>query len=240
MSYDERATHQQVYTVPPEPGDGAGPAPVTMEQPPYPAFSNDPTPDPIDDYVDDDEEWVSAAPKGLRVRVPTGLLLLLLFAAVGLWGGSILQKHRDKSTASSRAATAAAAFGAGTGRRGAGAAAAGTGGAAAGATGAAGGTGAAARAGTAGIVTDIQGSTIYLTDASGNLIKITTTPASTVRKTDSGTLADIKPGQTVIVTGAKAADGSTTARTITISPAGGGGFGGFGGGGGGGAAAGGG
>jgi len=83
--------------------------------------------------------------------------------------------------------------------------------------------------------TDIQGSTIYLTDAGGNLVKITTSAASTIRKTDPGTMADIKLGQTLIVTGAKAADGSTAARTLTISTAalgsGGGGFG-FGGGGG--------
>jgi hypothetical protein len=239
MTHDQPATNQQIYTVPPEPGD---PEAATVEQPPYPAFSNDPVPDPlpdpVDNYVDDDEEWVSAAPRGLRVRIPTGVLLLLLFAAVGLWGGSILQKHRDKSTAASRTTGAAAAFAAGTGRRAGAAAGAGAGAAGAAAGGTTGGTsagGAAARAGAlAGIVTDIQGSTIYLTDASGNLIKIITTPASTVRKTDTGTLADIKPGQTVLVTGAKAADGSTTARSITISPAGGGGFGGFGGGGGGG------
>jgi hypothetical protein len=36
----------------------------------------------------------------------------------------------------------------------------------------------------------------------------------------SGTLADLQPGQTVNVQGSKAADGSTTARSITIAPAG--------------------
>jgi hypothetical protein len=237
MTYEEPATKQQVSTVPPDDGHAA-----TSEQPAYQTFSpsHDGVSDPaanFDTYVDDDEEWVSEAPKGVRVRVATGVLLLALFAVAGLWGGSVVQKRHDKSTAATRTATGGAAF---AGRRSGAAAGAGGGAAAAGGgagAGAAGGTGAAggaaARAGaTAGIVTDIQGATIYLTDASGNLVKITTSAASTVRKTDAGTMSDIKPGQTLIVTGAKAADGSTAARTITISTAalGSGGGGGFGGG----------
>jgi hypothetical protein len=193
---------------------------------------SDPGDENVVEYVEDDEEWVSAAPKGLRVRVPTGVLLLLLFAAIGLWSGSILQKRHDKSTAATRTATAAATAGlGGAARRAAGQTGAGTGTGATGATGAPGGAGGTGlRGGTAGIVSDIQGSTIYLTDTSGNLIKITTTPASTIRKTATGTMADIKLGETLIVTGAKAADGSTAARSITISPGGlGGGAGGFGG-----------
>jgi hypothetical protein len=219
MTYNDPATREQISIAPPLPPDDGRTA------------ASQHVSDPVDDYVDDDEEWVSETPKGLRVRVPTGVLVLLLFAAIGLWGGSILQKHQDKSAAAtSRTASGAAGSGAAA-RRAAGGASTATGGAATGGGGGAGGAGAAARAGaTAGIVTDIQGSTIYLTDASGNLIKITTTPASTIRKTDPGTMADIKLGQSLIVTGAKAADGSTAARSITISTGGpGGGFGGFGG-----------
>ena len=174
-----------------------------------------------DSYLDDDDEWVSQAPRGWRVRGATGVLLLLLFAAAGFWGGSALQKHHDKSSGSTAAASAASRFAAFAGRGGTGTATGGrtSGGAAGGTT--AGGIGAGfARNGTAGIVTTIQGSTVYLTDSSGNLVKITTTPASTVTKTVSGTLADLQPGQTVVVQGSKAADGSTTARSITIAPAG--------------------
>src|SRR5580658_2533551 len=87
--------------------------------PSYPAFEAPPLPE--DDYIDDDEDWVTQAPKGLRIPALTGILLLILFAVSGFWGGAFLQKHHDKgkttTTASAFAAAAAArrAGGGGTG-----------------------------------------------------------------------------------------------------------------------------
>jgi hypothetical protein len=241
MSYNDPATEQL-----------SGPDSLsTAEQPAVTNLSAEPTaqheadaapagqspPQAEDAYLDDDDEWVSQAPKGWRVRGTTGILLLLLFAAAGFWGGSALQKHHDKSSGSTAAAAAASRFGALAGRSGTGTSTGGrTSGGAAGGAGTGGIGGGFARNGTVGIVTTIEGSTVYVTDSSGNLVKVTTNPSSTVTKTVSGTVGDLQPGQTVVVQGSKAADGSTTARSITIAPAGssfglGGRFGGGGGGG---------
>ncbi|HSS10701.1 MAG TPA: hypothetical protein VLL25_12500 [Acidimicrobiales bacterium] len=228
------AEHQTTAEQPAYGEFSVGPTATTTEQPVYDFSPDGPTPPEDDGYLDDDhEEWVNEAPKGLRVRGATGVLLLLLFAASGFWGGSVLQKHHDKSkgttsTASAIAAARAASGGRGTGAGGGSARSAGGTG-----TSGAGGGGGFARNGTIGIVTTIEGSTVYLTDNSGNLIKVTTTPSSAITKTVSGTLADLQPGQTVVVQGSKAADGSTTARSITIAGSGLSGLGGGGGGGGG-------
>jgi hypothetical protein len=174
-------------------------------------------PPPQDDYIaDDDEEWVTQAPKGLRIPPITGVLVLILFAVCGLWGGAVLQKHRDKSTQTTTGtgAAAAGATGAAAARRAAAAGGFGGFGGAAGAAGAAGG------GRTTGTVSDVEGSTVFLTDSSGNIVKINLAPATKITKTSSGTAADIQLGQTLIVSGAKGTDGSTSASTITISPAG--------------------
>jgi hypothetical protein len=243
MSYNDPATEQL----------GGPDALSTAEQPAVtgPSADGEPTaqheadPAPADQspsheedaYLDDDDEWVSQAPKGWRVRGTTGVLLLLLFAAAGFWGGSALQKHHDKSSGSTAAAAAASRFAAIAGRGGTGTSTGGrTSGGAAGGAGTGGTGGGFVRNGTVGIVTTVEGPIVYVTDSSGNLVKVTTNPSSTVTKTVSGTVGDLQPGQTVVVQGSKAADGSTTARSITIAPAGSGfGAGGrFGGGGGGG------
>jgi len=175
-----------------------------------------PLPPGDDEYLeDDDEEWVTQARKGLRVPAITGLLVLLLFAVIGFWGGAILQKHHDNKTATSRAAAALAS--ALTSRRGAAGATGGTG-----ATGGAGGAGAFGGGGagrTIGTVTDVEGSTVYVTNAAGSIVKVNLAPTTNITKTTPGTPADIALGSTVIVTGTAASDGSTTASAITLTPA---------------------
>src|ERR1700722_11641401 len=70
------------------------------------------TPDamPVDDAQWD---WPSRAAKpGMRVRVPTFVLVALLFAAGGLWGGAALQRsHGTGSPSSSAASSFASLFG---------------------------------------------------------------------------------------------------------------------------------
>jgi hypothetical protein len=195
------------------------------------------------DELDDEEDWipVDRRRKGLRVAVPTLVLALLVAAAGAFWGGAALEKHHAKTSTTSTAAAALAAlasrFGGTTGS--------GTSTSAGGA-----GTGGAAGAGanaTRGTLTDIQGSTIYLTDANGNLVKVTVTPSTTVSRSAKGSLGQLTIGDTVIVLGSKAADGSISATSVIASApgvtatggfrglgGGGGGTGGFGGGGGGG------
>jgi len=185
-------------------------------------------PTPI--YVDADDEDPEFEPRPRRrAHTLTYVIAGLALAAVGFYAGVLTQKHEDHGSTSS-AASALSAF---TGRR-AGATGTGTGtGAGAGATGggatATGGAGASRfGGGTAGTVKFIDGSNIYITDANGNVVKVLTNGASTITKTDPATTKDVAPGQTVIVRGSQNSDGSYTASSVTLAPAGStGGFGGF-------------
>ncbi|MEY2403877.1 MAG: hypothetical protein QOD38_1428, partial [Acidimicrobiaceae bacterium] len=51
---------------------------------------------------------------------------------------------------------------------------------------------------------------------SGNTVLVNTTAGSTVNKTVSGTIKSVHPGDSVTVTGTQNADGSYSARGITI------------------------
>ena len=142
-----------------------------------------------------------------RKKLPalTAALALAVAIALGLIGGVEAQKHWGAS--SSAAATGRPAGFAGFAGRGGGAP--GGGGGFAGLGGAAGG-------GTNGTVTLIKGSTLYVTDASGNTVQVKTTAGSTVKKTVSGTIKSVHPGDSVTVTGTQNSDGSYSASAITI------------------------
>ncbi len=99
-----------------------------------------------------------------------------------------------------------------------------SGGTSGGATGFGGGAGATGFGGfgggaTVGTVTLIKGSTLYVTDSSGNTVKVQTSPSSTVTKTVSGSIKTLLPGQTVTVLGTAAKNGTITARSISVSAA---------------------
>jgi hypothetical protein len=179
-----------------------------------PRFSDDELP-PDDSRGLGDEEWPAQTVKrGVHLRMPTAILLALLLAAGGLWGGSLLQKHQGGATG----ATALGAARAGFPR-----------------TGAAGATGTRAGAtssATTGTVTDIIGNTLYVTDSSGSLVKVTLSSSATVTRNAKSSLSALKPGDTVTVQGTTPKDGSMTASSVSAteagvtSTAGGGGFGG--------------
>lgn len=73
---------------------------------------------------------------------------------------------------------------------------------------------------TAGTVTAIKGSTLYVTDASGNTVKVKTSAASQVTKTVTGKVTDIKPGDTIVVRGSKGRNGVIAADSISLGGAG--------------------
>jgi hypothetical protein len=140
-----------------------------------------------------------------RKKLPalTAALALAVAIALGLIGGVEAQKHWGAS--SSAAAARPAGFPGFAGRAGGA-----RGGGFAGLGGGAGATG------PSGTVTLIKGSTLYVTDASGNTVLVKTTAASTVKKTVSGTIKSVHPGDAVTVTGTQNTDGSYSAGTITI------------------------
>ncbi len=71
-----------------------------------------------------------------------------------------------------------------------------------------------AGAGTVGQVKLIDGNNVYLTDAQGNTVKVITQPGLAVNVTKSGTIAELKAGDTIIVTGETNADGFIKASAI--------------------------
>jgi hypothetical protein len=143
-----------------------------------------------------------------RKKLPalTAALALAVAIAAGAIGGVEAQKHWG---ASSAVATPGAGFAARFGAR--------PGGAAGGFAGAGGFPGAGGAGGaTTGTVTLIKGSTLYVTDATGNTVLVHTSAASAVQKTVSGTLKTVHPGDAVTVTGSQNKDGSYSAQKITI------------------------
>ena len=59
-----------------------------------------------------------------------------------------------------------------------------------------------------------------MTNAEGNTVKVTTSPASTITKTVKADVHGIHPGETVVVRGAKGSDGAVSAESISVSAAG--------------------
>jgi hypothetical protein len=145
-----------------------------------------------------DEEWpAQTAKRGVHVRTPTAILLALLLAAAGLWGGSFLQKHNGSTPGATGVAAARAAFGR------------------------AGGAGSSANASaTTGTVTDIIGSTLYVTESSGSLVKVTLSSSATVTRNSKSSLSALKPGDTVTVQGTTPTNGSMTASSVSATAAG--------------------
>jgi len=153
-----------------------------------------------------DDEWPDRGPrKGLRLSVPTVALVGLLIAAGGIWGGAALQRGHGTSSASSSTASSFASLFAGRGASSTG-----------GATGTSGAFGAAAT----GTVTEVSGSTLYVTNSSGNLVKVTVGPSATVTRNAKSSLGALVAGDTVVVQGTKASNGSVTATSVSATGAG--------------------
>ncbi len=147
-----------------------------------------------------------------RLPILTAILVLAVAAGGAFIAGAEVQKHYGKSSSTTGGTGTASAFSAFASRLR-------TGGAGAGAGGGRGffAGGAGAGGGTAGTVTLIKGSSLYVTDSTGNTVLVHTSPASRVTRTVSGSVQTIHPGDTVTVTGVQAKNGSYTAAAITIA-----------------------
>ncbi|MEE4546660.1 hypothetical protein V2S66_32435 [Streptomyces sp. V4-01] len=186
-----------------------------------------------------------AAPPRRRLPWLTLALSACIVAAAAFAGGALVEKSHLRSTpgGTGRAGTFAGGaggaggrtfggFGAGGTRTGAGAGTgtgAGTGAAAGGAAGSGGAGGSGVTIGTVKLV---DGDTLYVTDASGAIVKVTTGSSTKVTEAKAGKVADLQPGQSVTIRGSQSASGDIAATTVTEGAAAGGfaGFGGFGGG----------
>lgn len=166
------------------------------------------------------EQWLADSdelPRRPRRRLLTPLplsLLAVLLVALGFIGGVLVEKG-EGSSSSTAAAAAAGGGSALASRQRALAGARGAGGSASSSS-----TGAIARP-TAGTVAYLEGSTLYVTDAEGNTIKVTTSPATAVTKNVKASVPSIHPGETVTIIGASGASGAVSAESITVGGAGG-------------------
>ncbi|WP_157522833.1 hypothetical protein [Herbidospora cretacea] len=71
------------------------------------------------------------------------------------------------------------------------------------------------QAGTVGTVKLVDGARIYVAGSDGTTTVVTTDDATEVRISKEGKVADLKPGATVVVQGAKDAEGNVAATNVT-------------------------
>ena len=164
----------------------------------------------LDDDWEADEEPL---PKRQRRRLVTPISAILagaLVGALGFIGGVEVQKSQDDGGTSNGAAAAFASAGGGGARGG------GTGGGPQ----LGGGPGGAQGNATVGSVANKKGSTLYVKDSDGNLVRVKTTSHSKINRTASTTPGAIHPGDTVIVQGTTSKSGTVTATQINATAAG--------------------
>jgi hypothetical protein len=184
--------------------------------------------DPDMGFYDDEPQPADTLPvrprRTLLTPISGGLLAVVLVAG-GFIGGVQVQKHQGNGTNSGAARNGLPAAFAARSAAGGGAAPGGTAGG-----GAASGTGAARSGGgsggaTAGTVANIKGSTLYVTSADGTTLKVKTNDNSKVTRNAVSSVANVHPGDTVVIQGSAASSGTVTASSITatakgVTPAG--------------------
>jgi hypothetical protein len=162
---------------------------------------------------DPDDEWESGpAPRGIRLHALTAGLVGIALLAGGFWAGAVADHHHNGSSSTNSLSALASRFAAARAGGGLGGAGGGPGGAG-GATASNGGL-------TSGIVTEVQGDTLYVTDSNGNLIKVQVGSSATVTRTSSTPLSGLQVGDNVVVVGSKGSNGTVSATSVRATPAG--------------------
>lgn len=178
----------------------------------------------IDEPIEQDQ-WLPDSPElprrpRRRLLTPAPLSLLgVLLIACGFIAGVLVEKGQTSSSGNGSGASSAFASrlsGLRSALGGSGKGTSGTSGTSGGFLGRLGGGGV-----TVGEVAYVKGGTLYVTNAEGNTVKVSTTEASTVSKTVKAGVKQIHPGETVTVSGEKSASGAIVARSIAVGSGGG-------------------
>jgi hypothetical protein len=168
----------------------------------------------LDDDWEADEEPLPKRPRRRLVTPISATLAGALVGALGFIGGVEVQKGQEPtSTGNGNNAAAFASAGGASGGRGGFARGGFARGGGTGPQGA-GGTGGAQSNATVGSVANKKGSTLYVKDSDGDLVRVRTTSHSKINRTASTTAGAIHPGDTVIVQGSKSSSGTVTATQI--------------------------
>lgn len=178
-----------------------------------------------DEWLDEDSELPRRPRRRLLTPIPLALLAVLLIAC-GFIGGVLVEKGQTSPASGAGAggggglASRLAALRGGApaaGASGSGSSASGFG--SKGAAGAFPGAGGAGGGLTTGEVSYVRGNTLYVIDSQGNTVKVNAAAGAKVTKTVSTKASGIHPGETVVVLGSKAKNGSVSATSISVSSA---------------------
>ena len=71
-----------------------------------------------------------------------------------------------------------------------------------------------------GQIESIDGSTLVIANVEGQQTRVEVTDTTLIEKNTSVTIADLKVGETVMVSGSDNSDGSVTARSVQVAPVG--------------------
>ena len=196
---------------------------MTPEESNLNAMPYDAPQDEWEHYEDDVDEPLPGRPRRRLFTRTSAALAAVLVGALAFYAGVRVEKGQmssAQSAASTRAGAAATGSRATSGTSGAGARSA-SGGFSTGLFG--GGQGSAAL----GTVSSVSGDTLYVTETSGNVLKVELSSATKVSKSVTVGKSAVRPGDTVVIRGLTS-NGTVSATTVTDSGAGGGGFGAFG------------
>ena len=72
---------------------------------------------------------------------------------------------------------------------------------------------------TIGQVAYLKGTTLFVTDTSGNIVKVTVPKGTPVTKSVTTGLRGVRPGDTVVIRGSQGASGTVTATSISVGGA---------------------
>ena len=159
---------------------------------------------PLDDRYEFEDE-IPPRPRRRLVTPLTGALAAVAVAGLGFIGGGGGQKQQGGSSTASAATGTRAGFGARPGGFG-------------GAAGGAGNSGGAAP--TVGAVSSTHGSVLYVKDSSGAVVRVKTNASSKVTRTATSGASHVHPGDSVVVQGTTAKNGTITASRVSATQAG--------------------
>lgn len=163
-----------------------------------------------------DEEELPGRPRRQFFNRKTAALAALITCALGFYAGVRIEKGQLSGSTTASAGGSAALTAAGGGVP----AAAGGGSAPGRGTGSR--TGAARFGGgsaSVGSVSSVRGKTLYLSDASGNTVKVTFSSATKISKSVTVASRSVRPGDTVVIQGLRNSRGTLIATSVTDSGA---------------------
>jgi hypothetical protein len=146
----------------------------------------------------------------------SALLMALVLGAIGFFVGVRVEKDKIPATSSAGSAFASALSGA---SKTGGTSTAGSFASRFGGAGGAGGFAGAAGNDTIGSVASVNGKTIYVTETSGNTVKVKLSGQTTITKSAAVSSSKVFPGDEVVIAGTKGSGGTVAATSLTDSGA---------------------